>query len=186
MHIDDDFIEVERNLRNDFVRADARAFHDDNPRLAHLRNLDLLTWSRHFLPHYFPIPPSAMHIWLAAQLDRISSLRASNFELVSDFGFRDSNFCRPPLHLNLLAPRGSAKSTLATFTFVLHQALFARHPYIWIVSDTHHQAAAHLENIKTELLENAALREAFPDATGQGPIWRRGTIILNNRVMIEA
>jgi predicted phage terminase large subunit-like protein len=180
------------------VGHDLRRFLDRGQSHTQLHNLDLLTWSRRFLPHYFPLPPSAMHLWLATHLDRISilprpmgegrgegaELRVSNFELPSNFECRDSNLC--PLHLNLLAPRGSAKSTVVTVSFVLHEALFSNHPYIWIVSDTHHQAAAHLENIKTELLENEALREAYPGATGQGPIWRRGAIILNNRVMIEA
>jgi predicted phage terminase large subunit-like protein len=129
-----------------------------------------------------------MHLWLASQLDRISIPHSPLPIPHSDLSALTTDH-RPlttALHLNLLAPRGSAKSTLVTVSFVLHEALFANHPYIWIVSDTHHQAAAHLENIKTELLENEAIREAFPDATGQGPIWRRGAIILNNRVMIEA
>src|SRR5689334_2069790 len=35
-------------------------------------NAGLLEWSRHFLPDHFSLPPSAMHVWLADQLDRMS------------------------------------------------------------------------------------------------------------------
>ena len=55
------------------VGHDLRRFLDRRQSHSQLRNLDLLTWSRHFLPHYFPLPPSAMHIWLASQLDKISA-----------------------------------------------------------------------------------------------------------------
>lgn len=161
-------------------RAPLRSLPSPTSRLARLKSLDFLAWSRRFLPHYFPLPPSAMHLWLATHLDRISSPYSELSSLPT------AHRPLPALHLNLLAPRGSAKSTLVTTAFVLHEALSANHPYIFIVSDTHHQAAAHLENIKTELLENELLREAYPEATGQGPIWRRGAIILRNRVMIEA
>jgi len=46
-----------------------------DPELERMKNADLLTWSRYFLPHQFPLPPSKMHIWLASQLDRISGHR---------------------------------------------------------------------------------------------------------------
>jgi hypothetical protein len=44
-----------------------------DPELERMKNADFLTWARHFLPHYFPLPPSEMHLWLASQLDRIST-----------------------------------------------------------------------------------------------------------------
>jgi predicted phage terminase large subunit-like protein len=59
-------------------------------------------------------------------------------------------------------------------------------PYIWIVSDTKHQAAAHLENVKAELLENELLAARYPGAVGKGPTWRTGAIVLRNGVAIEA
>ncbi len=51
-------------------------------------------------------------------------------------------------------------------------------PYIWIVSDTKHQACAHLENIKAELLDNQGLARDFPEVVGRGPIWRGNLIAL--------
>ncbi len=65
-------------------------------------------------------------------------------------------------------------------------ALENREPYIWIVSDTKHQAAAHLENVKTELLDNPRLADDYSRAAGRGPVWRNSSIVLNNGVTIEA
>ncbi len=62
--------------------------------------------------------------------------------------------------LNVLGPRGGAKSTLATLAYPLREALLGREPYIWLISDTAHQAAAHLENIKLELLDNPIIVRA--------------------------
>jgi predicted phage terminase large subunit-like protein len=163
-----------RLIRHTLITADSAIQEQWKPAAKHHDHLDLLSWSRYFFPDHFLLPPSAMHLWLAAQLDRISIPH-------SPLPIPHSE-----LHLNLLAPRASAKSTVATFAFVTREALTGRHEYIWIVSDTRHQACAHLENIKTELLENRLLTEEYPDATGQGPVWRSGAIILKNGVMIEA
>jgi predicted phage terminase large subunit-like protein len=128
--------------------------------------LDLLNWCRRFLPHHFRRPPSTMHRWLAAQLDQI---RAADIPVchaiqseTCDMGPRTD---RPGIKLNLLAPRGSAKSTLVTLAFILRCAVENREPYIWIVSDTRHQAIAHLENIKDELADNLKLAKAYSFVT---------------------
>ena len=126
----------------------------------------LLAWAEKYLPDHFSKPPSGMHRWLARHLDQMLHV--------------------PRSKLNVLGPRGSAKSTIATLAFPLRAALEKWKPYIWIVSDTKHQAAAHLENIKTELLDNPRLAQGFPQATGQGPVWRAGSIVLRNGVSIEA
>lgn len=127
---------------------------------------DLLAWARTFLPHVFTLPPSSMHRYLAAQLARMIHHRGSR--------------------LNVLAPRGSAKSTLATLAFPLWLALHGREPYIWIVSETRRQALAHLEHIKHELATNPLLAEHYPQAAGRGPVWRSSFIVLPNGVAIEA
>ena len=127
---------------------------------------DLLTWGRRFLPAHFEQPPSAMHQWLARHLDAARKLRGTK--------------------LNVLGPRGGAKSTLVTLAAVLRAAVERDEPYIWIVSDTKHQAQAHLENVKAELAANHRLTEAYPDTTGRGPVWRAGTIELRGGVVVEA
>ncbi len=128
--------------------------------------MDLLTWGRRFLPEHFQQPPSAMHQWLARHLDAARTLRGAK--------------------LNVLGPRGGAKSTIVTLVAVLRAAVEGTEPYVWIISDTKHQAQAHLENVKAELATNATLAEAYPDTTGQGPVWRAATVELHGNVVIEA
>ncbi len=88
--------------------------------------------------------------------------------------------------LNVLGPRGGAKSTVGTLAYPLREALECREPYIWIVSDTKEQGQLHLANLKAELLENPVLAAAYPDAAGRGPVWRAGAVVLRNGVTIEA
>src|SRR5262249_8644246 len=96
-----------------------------------------LEWGRYYLPKYFSKPASAMHEWLGAHLDAFRNERG--------------------LKINVIGPRGSAKSTIATLCYVLHAAVENWEPYIWIVSDTIPQARLHLDNVKTELVDNRLL-----------------------------
>lgn len=127
---------------------------------------DLLAWGRQFLPAHFVHSPSAMHRWLAAELDATRVMRG--------------------VRVNLIGPRGAAKSTVATLAHVLRAAFERRERYIWIVSDTKQQAQTHLENFKVELSDNEALKTAYPLAAGIGPRWRSTAIELRNGVVIEA
>ncbi len=88
--------------------------------------------------------------------------------------------------LNVVGPRGGAKSTIATLAFVLRAAVEGHEPYIWIVSDTKHQAVAHLDNLKTELQDNPRLAAGYPQAVGTSPVWRENAIRLRHGVTIEA
>ncbi|HYO26048.1 MAG TPA: hypothetical protein VEQ85_13980, partial [Lacipirellulaceae bacterium] len=101
-------------------------------------DVDLLAWGRTYLPAYFRQAPSRMHVWLSHELRRASDVRGAR--------------------LNVLGPRGSAKSTLGALAYVLKSAVECREPDIWIVSATKGQAAAHLESVKAELEQNAALQ----------------------------
>ena len=150
-------------LRNELARR-----HGDARRILRECNGDagLLAWGRKYLPEHFSRPPSRMHLWLGRHLDKMTHVSGTK--------------------LNVLGPRGGAKSTIGTLAFPLRLALENREPYIWIVSDTKHQASAHLENIKTELVDNPRLAADFPRATGKGPVWRSNSIVLRNRVTIEA
>ena len=72
-----------------------------------------LAWGRRYLPKYFAKPSSTMHEWLGAQLDAFRKERGTK--------------------VNLIGPRGSAKSTIATLCYVLRAAVEGWEPYIWIV-----------------------------------------------------
>lgn len=62
----------------------------------------------------------------------------------------------------IAAPRGSAKSTLLAFLKPAHDLIFKRSRFILIISNTFKKAAMHLDTIKKELLDNAALTSVFP------------------------
>ncbi len=127
---------------------------------------DLVAWGQKYLPDHFRRPPSIMHRWLGDQLDAARTNRGAK--------------------LNVLGPRGGAKSTIGTLCLPLRAALEGWESYIWIVSDTKRQAAVHLENLKAELLDNRRLAADFPAAVGRGLVWRDNLIVLRNGVTIEA
>ena len=84
----------------------------------------LLDWGKEYLPEHFSKPPSDMHRWMAEHLDAMRQKRGTL--------------------LNVLGPRGGAKSTVGTLAYPLRAALEGDEPYVWIVSDTKEQAHAHL------------------------------------------
>ena len=63
------------------------------------------------------------------------------------------------------APRGHAKSTGVTLSYLLASVLFREATYAIIVSDTEGQASQFLGDLKVELLENEALIENFGKST---------------------
>lgn len=158
---------AKQQLSQSLVAALRRAFANrpaDGPQQG--KPLGLLDWGQQYLPAHFARPPSSMHRWLANGLDGLADERGKK--------------------LNLIGPRGSAKSTVATLAFVLRSAVEGIEPYLWILSDTESQARTHLENVKTELTDNAILASAYPSAVGRGPRWRSNSIELRNSVVIEA
>lgn len=133
---------------NHFIRI-ARNRIDRARRLIHDR-MPLLEWSRLFLPHHTERPFSKLHYWLADRLDDATQLRDQK--------------------INLVGPRGSAKSTIATLCYLLKRVCEGDEPYIWLISDTKGQAQTHLENIRHELGGNQALQDAY----GAHQLARRG------------
>ncbi len=128
--------------------------------------LETLAWGRRYLPDHFRRAPSRMHVWLGEQLDGFHVERGQK--------------------VNVIGPRGGAKSTIATLCYALRAAVESREPYIWIVSDTKNQAQTHLENIKSELEENELLARDYPLAAGRGTCWRATTIQLRNGTVLES
>ena len=76
----------------------------------------LLAWARHYLPAHFQLPPSAMHRWLAEQIER--GLRCGQ-------------------KINVIGPRGAGESDrgIAGLSVAVGRRNVLE-PYIWIVSDT--------------------------------------------------
>lgn len=128
--------------------------------------LETLAWGRKYLPTHFRREPSQMHVWLGGQLDTLHQDRGTK--------------------LNVIGPRGGAKSTIGTLCYVLRAAVEGWERYIWVISDTTTQAQTHLDNIKAELESNALIGEHYPFARCE----RRGTggnrIQLANGTVIES
>lgn len=149
------------------LAAALRSAYEDRPPIGdRAPTVGLLAWGERYLPSHFAKRPSAMHRWLADRLDEMDRRRGAR--------------------VNVIGPRGAAKSTIATLAYPLRCAVEGTEPYVWVVSDTKSQARSHLENIKTELHGNPLLARDFPDACGRGPCWRGGSIELPNGVVIEA
>lgn len=69
--------------------------------------------------------------------------------------------CSTSRFVAIAAPRGFAKSTSITHSYVLAAALFRDRRFIVLVSDTESQAIMFLQDIKAELLNNERLQELF-------------------------
>jgi len=69
--------------------------------------------------------------------------------------------CSDSQHIAIAAPRGHAKSTSITFSYILAAALFRQYSYIMIVSDSESQASLFLGDLKNELIENEDIISLF-------------------------
>lgn len=83
------------------------------------------------------------------------------------------------------APRGHAKSTNFTFKDSLHAILYAYKHYILILSDSSEQAEGFLDDIKTELEDNANIIMDFGSLKGD-KAWRTGVILTKTDIKAEA
>jgi predicted phage terminase large subunit-like protein len=69
--------------------------------------------------------------------------------------------CSPDTLVSIAAPRGHAKSTAITFSYVLANLVFRQRSYVIIVSETEAQSILFLNDLKKELIENEDLRSLF-------------------------
>ena len=140
--------------------------------------LDLEYFGRAYLPHYFVRKSPAFH----GELDRI--FREGVMKGLDPFTqakeISRAEGCRRAIE----APRGHAKSTTFTFKDDIHAAVYGYKHYIIILSDSSDQAEGFLTDIKTELEENAALKEDFGEL--EGKVWKASVILLANGTKIEA
>lgn len=130
------------------------------------RSIDQLAWVRKYLPDYCKAAPSNMHRWLADETQR-ARLNRGTF-------------------INVVGPRGGAKTTYGTTASALRCGVEGTEPLIWLVSETAPQAKEFLKQVKEELEGNERLARDYPEACGKGRVWRDDAIVLNNGVAIEA
>lgn len=123
-----------------------------------------------YFPHYLTKAPSRLHKHLFADMPAMLAHEAGPG--------------RPGHRKLIIAPRGSAKSTIVTQLFSLWCALRLSKRFIVIAMDTYEQAALMVEAIKVEIENNPRLAYDFPEFTGSGRRWREGEIVTRNSVMI--
>lgn len=140
--------------------------------------IDLEYFGRAYLAHYFVRPSPKFH----GELDRIwlEGVMKGMDPTISAKEINLADGCRRAIE----APRGHAKSTTFTLKDSIHAAVYAYKHYEIILSDSSDQAEGFLGDIKTELEENAALREDFGELVGK--VWKASVILLANGVKIEA
>jgi predicted phage terminase large subunit-like protein len=124
-------------------------------------------FARTYFPHYGRAEPSVLHRYLFERLPAI---------VRSPRGERDA----------IAAPRGEAKSTMVSLIFVLYCVVQKLKHYPIIVMDAFEQACEMLEGVKAELEANPRLQSDFPEACGQGRVWRVGCIVTANERKVEA
>lgn len=136
-------------------------------RLAHVRQSDgFQFFMETYLPHYVRGEHSLFHQTIFARVPEI---------LAADKGVRDV----------FVAPRGSSKSTHLSLGFALYCIVLKKTRYCLEVCDVYAQAALLIEAIKAELTNNPRLQNDFPDACGQGRVWREGEIVTRQDIRIE-
>lgn len=140
---------------------------------------DLSYFGRAYLPHYFVRKSPAFHeeldaIWKGGVIKNLDPSRDAK-EVNRREGSRQV----------IAAPRGHAKSTNFTFKDTIHAVLYGYKHYILILSDSSDQAEGFLEDIKTELEENAAVIEDFGMLKGD-KAWRSSVILTKSDIKVEA
>lgn len=144
-----------------------------------LAAIDLGYFGRAYLPHYFVRKSPAFHedlddIWSRGVLKGMDP-RTDAKKISRAAGSRNA----------AAAPRGHAKSTNFTFKDDLHAILYGYKHYILILSDSSEQAEGFLDDIKTELEENANIIRDFGMLKGD-KAWRSNVILTKNDVKAEA
>nr|DAL91998.1 MAG TPA: Large Terminase [Caudoviricetes sp.] len=144
-----------------------------------LAAFDLGYFGRAYLSHYFVRKSPAFHeeldaIWESSVMKSKNPLSSAK-EIARMKGSRNV----------IAAPRGHAKSTNLTFKDSLHATVYGYKHYILLLSDSSEQAEGFLDEIKTEVEENADLIEDFGILKGE-KTWRSNGILTKNDIKIEA
>jgi predicted phage terminase large subunit-like protein len=145
-----------------------------------LAAIDLEFFGKAYFPHYFSRPTPGFHRELDALWRRgvLKDEIPDNPETVEKISRMSGS------KQAIAAPRGHAKSTTVTFKDVMHATIYGYKHYIIILSDASDQTEGFLENIRTEIEENAAIKEDFGDLVGT-KAWRNDVLLTATNIKIE-
>jgi hypothetical protein len=136
------------------------------------RKLSLIDFAARYLTSEGPAglrslrPECSLHHWLVSEFDALATARGQRRAI--------------------LAPRGNAKSTWATFAYPIWCACHGTEPYIVLTSDTGDQARQYLDNIRNELEGNDGLLRDYPDLVEGATSWSQDKVRLGNGVVLKA
>ena len=156
-------------------QADAGAEREEasSVRIARLRQ-DILAFGQYYLGPppdgedggYFRLPPSVMHRELAVEFKRmLDSPKVERYAMA--------------------APRGNAKTTWI-MVLMLYCLCYRLKRFMIYITSTADLACDFLRELKNELETNTLLRRDFPQACGDGPIWRQDVITTRNDIRVLA
>lgn len=155
------------------IQTVAKPFPDHPGRQAERKKLsakDMEYFGKTYFPHYTTAPSSALHKYICK---RFPDLIFKSIE--TGLGDKEAD----------AAPRGNAKSTWTSLIFVVWSIVHKYRRFPLIVSETNGQAADFIAAIKAEFESNERLAQDFPEACGEGPIWRADTIVTRNGVKVR-
>ena len=130
------------------------------------RLLAMADWLKHYLPHHFTLPFSALHDYFCERLERMSRIR----------GIKEGS----------IAPRGNAKTTFASLGYPLYAICEELEDYIILAADSMSQAIQRVEAISHELTNNALIAKDYPHVFDQGSVWNKHHIVTRNGVHVQA
>ncbi|MBF0095753.1 MAG: phage terminase large subunit [Magnetococcales bacterium] len=154
--------------QNEYENTGLSTHPEERQRRTQRAQREFRFFAKTYFPHYISSHDSLLHSYLYKRLPKVIHER------------------RRGVKLAVAAPRGEAKSTLVTQIFTLWCAVTRRRHYIPIIMDSQHQAAAMLEAIKSELQTNRRLALDFPEACGNGPVWKAGVMVTAGGTKIQA
>lgn len=151
------------------IEAEVEGFAPDEAARAARRaraEWDFRYFGETYFPHYVRAAPSTLHEYFFERVPQVMRTR----------GNRDAT----------AAPRGEAKTTWLGIILFVWMALYRKRHYPVVIMDAVEQALETLESIKAELEFNPRIRNDFPEAAGEGRVWKIGVVVTRTDVKIEA
>lgn len=127
---------------------------------------DMLAWFKHYTPHHFDKPFSALHRHMGLRFEVMRKSRGQKE--------------------GVIAPRGNAKTTCASLGLPLHAICEGYERYILLAADSMGQAIQRVEAVAHELTTNVKIERDYPHVFGQGVTWNKHEIVTRNGVKVQA